>query len=163
MSKPFGLAFAGAVLVIIAIIAFISHTQRGNRLEPAGRILHVRSVAIDASSSAVIVDFELQNPSDREMVVRFITVELHKSDGTAPEATAIAASDLPVLFRYHQDELGALANAPMRERDRVAPHQTVRASTAVRVEAPEADVKSRRDIELVIEDVTGPKLQLTSK
>jgi hypothetical protein len=163
MSKPFVIAFGVAIAVILGVAWFVSYSQRGNRIEPSGRILHVRTVPLDTASSAAIVDFEITNPSDVGMVVRFLNVTIHKQDGSEPEGSAIAASDMPSLFRYHRDELGALGNPPMRERDRIAPHRTVRASTGVRFEMPEADLKQRRDLELSIEDVTGPKLELKAR
>ena len=163
MSKPFVVAFGAAIAVILGIAWYVSYTQRGNRIEPSGRILHVRTVALDATTSAAIVDFEVANPSDVEMVVRFLNVTVHKKDGSEPEGVTIAASDMPVLFRYHRDELGALGNAPMRERDRIAPHHSVRASAGVRFDFPESELKDRKDIQVAIEDVTGPKLELRAR
>ncbi len=163
MSKAFLIAFAGAIVLIAAGVGYYSYTQRGNLLEPTGRVLHVRSVPLDPTTAVLVVDFAITNPSDREMVIRSITVLLHQKDGTAPEGIPIAATDLPTLFRYHQAELGALANAPLRDRDRIAPHQTLLTSTGVRFDLPESAVQSRQDLEVVIEDVTGPKLDLTTK
>ncbi len=163
MSKPFVIAFGGAILAILAIAGYISFSQRGNRIVPTGRILHVRSVPVDPLSAALIVDFEIANTADVEMIIRFITLALHKHDGSLAEGSLIAASDLPVLFRYHRDELGAMGNPPMRERTRIASHQTLRGSTAVRYDLPDSDLKARRDVQLTLEDVTGAKLELTAK
>ncbi len=163
MSKPFVIAFGVAIALILGVAWFISYTQRGNRIEPAGRILHVRTVPLDDKNSAAIVDFEVTNPSDVEMVVRFLNVAIHEKDGADAEGTAIAASDMATLFRYHREELGAMGNAPMRERDRIGPHQTVRALTGVTFAIPETELKERRDLEVSIEDVTGPKLELKAK
>ena len=150
-------------MVVLALgVAYFFHAQRGQYLVPAGRILQVRSTALDESSSALVVDFEVTNPSDRDMVVRFIRVTVHQADGSSPDNMAIAASDLPAMFRYHT-ELGALDHTAMRERDRILPHQTVTAVTAVRFDEPESALKSRKDVQLSIEDVTGPTLLLAAK
>lgn len=163
MSKSFLIAFLATMVLIAGGVAYYSYTQRGNRLEPTGRILHVRSVSLDPITTVAVIDFSITNSSDREMVVRSVDVALHPQSGASPESFPIAATDLPSLFRYHRDELGAMGNAPIRDRERIAPHQTLMTSTGVRFDLPIDKVQARRDIQLTIEDVTGPKLELVAK
>ncbi len=162
MSKSFAIGFGGAVILLGLGVAYLFYSLRGNYLEPTGRILQVRTTALDETSSALILDFEATNPSGRDMIVRTISVSIHRADGTAPDNMAIASSDLPAIFRAHH-ELGTLDHTPARERDLIKPGQTVTRSVAVRYDFPESDLKQRKDVELVVEDVTGPKLDLTAK
>ncbi len=162
MSKPFAIGFACAVVLLAGAVAWILHSHSGNYLEPTGRILQVRTVALDASSAGLIVDFEIKNPSRREMIVRFINVKLTEPDGSVPDNSMIAASDLPAMFRYHK-ELGPLNLTALRERDHISPGQAVQRLTAVRYELPEEQLKNRKNVQLTIEDITGPKLELSTK
>jgi hypothetical protein len=162
MNKPFAIGFGAAVAVLVVVMAYFFYAQRGQQLAPTGRISQVRTTALDDTSSALVVDFEVTNPSDREMIVRFLRVGIHKADGSSPDDMAIAASDLPAMFRYHT-ELGSLDHQAMRERDHIPPHQTVTAVAAVRFDEPESALKSRKDVFVSIEDVTGPTLELTAR
>lgn len=162
MSKTFAIGFIAGIIVLGIAVAYIFYAHKDNYLEPTGRILQVRTAPLDDTSSVLLVDYEATNPSAREMVVRFITVGIHRADGAEPDNMAIAGSDLPALFRAHP-ELGKLVNTPARERERIAPGQTVDRITAVRYDFPESELKQRKDLQLVVEDITGPKLELTAK
>src|SRR5579885_3324894 len=120
MSKAFAIGFGCAIVVLGLSLGWIFYSHRGNYLQPTGRIVSVKTAALDENSSALVIDFEATNPSGRPMVVRFITVNLHRQDGSTPDPSAIAASDLPLLFRYHP-ELGAANLLGMRERDVIKP------------------------------------------
>jgi len=162
MSKPFLAAFSLALLAVAGVVYWVFASTRGNHLEPSGKILNVRTAALDESHSAVLLDFTVVNPSDVEMIVRSIDISLEQANGSKPQSFAIAVTDMPQLLRYHK-ELGSLDNEAMRERDRIEPHQTVTRSTAARFDIPEGDLKARRNVQLTIEDVTGPKLLLIAK
>lgn len=162
MSKPFAIGFACAVVVLVGAVAWILSSHSGNYLAPTGKILQVRTVALDPASSALVIDFEVTNPSGREMIVRFINVKVTEPDGSTPDNSMIAATDLPAMFRYHT-ELGPLKMTPMRERDHISPGQIVQRVTAVRYDLTEAQLKQRKGVELEIVDVTGPKLELAAK
>lgn len=162
MSRNLAIGF-GIGLVVIALVAFfVVYGNRASYLQPTGRILEVRTAPLDENTSALLVDFELTNPSGREMTPRFITLTVHKPDGSAPDNMAIAGPDLPMLFRAHPD-LGKLEHTAARDREHIAPGQTVDRIIAVRYDFPESDLKRRKDLQLVVEDVTGPRLELTAK
>ena len=162
MSRTFAIGFGAGVVVLALALGFIVYGNRASYLQPTGRILQVRSAPLDENSSVLLVDFEATNPSGREMTVRWITVNLHRADGATPDNMPIAGSDLPLLFRAHP-ELGKLEHPPAREREHIAPGQTVDQVIAVRYDFPESDLKQRKDLQLVVEDITGPKLELTAK
>ena len=161
MSKGFLTGF-GAMLAVLSLIVYLIHlNQRGNYLEPQGQITGIRQAPIDDANSVLILDFSMTNPSDRDMVVRTVSVTAELANG-AQDGDAIASSDVPRLYRAHP-ELGAVRNEPVKARERVAPHQTASRSAVVRFSVPASDLASRRSVKLVIEDVTGPKLELTAK
>jgi len=162
MSRTLAIGF-GIGLVVVAVIAFfVVYGNRASYLEPTGRIIQVRTAALDDASSVLLVDFEVTNPSGRDMTVRWITVAIHTPEGTSPDNMPVAGSDLPMLFRAHP-ELGALVHPPARERELIAPGKTVDQIIAVRYDLAERDLKKRKDLQLVVEDVTGPKLELRAK
>ena len=162
MSKTLAIGFGVGVVVLGVALAFIVYGNRASYLQPTGHILQIRTAPLDDSSSILLVDFEATNPSGREMTARWVTLGIHKADGTAPDNMAIAGSDLPLLFRAHP-ELGKLEHPPAHEREHIEPGQTVDRIIAVRYDLPESELKQRKDLQLVVEDVTGPKLELTAK
>ena len=151
MSKTLAIGFGVGVVVLGVALAFIVYGNRASYLQPTGHILQIRTAPLDDSSSILLVDFEATNPSGREMTVRWVTLGM-----------AIAGSDLPLLFRAHP-ELGKLEHPPAHEREHIEPGQTVDRIIAVRYDLPESELKQRKDLQLVVEDVTGPKLELTAK
>ena len=162
MSKSFWVAFAIGIALVAGVIGYTLFAVRGQHLDPSGAFLQIRTAALDEAHSALIVDFEVNNASDRVMTIRFLNLAIHTKDGNAPDASPIAASDLPTLFRYHK-ELGGIEHAPMKERDVIDPHRTARGTVAARFDIPESDLKARKDLTLSIEDVTGAKLEITAK
>ena len=162
MSKTLAVGFGVGVVVLAIVLFFVVYGNRASYLQPTGRILHVRTAPLDESSSALLVDFEATNPSGRDMTVRWVTVSVHRADGAVPDNMAIAGPDLPALFRAHP-ELGKLDHPYAHEREHIGPGQTVDRIIAVRYDFPERELKQRKDLQLVVEDVTGPKLELTAK
>ena len=162
MSKTFAIGFGIGVVVLAIVLFFVVYGNRASYLQPTGRILQVRTAPLDDSTSALVVDFEATNPSGRDMTVRWVNLTIHRADGASPDSMAIAGPDLPALFRAHP-ELGKLEHPYAREREPIKAGETVDQIIAVRYDLPERELKQRKDLQLVVEDVTGPKLELTAK
>ncbi|MGD0015848.1 MAG: hypothetical protein ABSD56_15750, partial [Bryobacteraceae bacterium] len=95
------LPFVAIGLVVVAIVvAWIVHAQRGARVELAGSIGKVRTLALDERSSAAIVDFRVRNPSDYLFVVRQVEVTALDSAGQPLAGMVIAQADAAKLFEY---------------------------------------------------------------
>jgi hypothetical protein len=162
MSRTFAMSLGIGAVFIAVVAAFVVYGNRSSFLVPTGRILQVRTAPMTDDSSILLIDFEATNPSGREMRIRYITVAIHTPDGASPDNMAIAGTDLPMLFRAHP-ELGRLDHPYAHEREVIGPGQTVDQIIAVRYDLSESDLKKRKDLQLVVEDVTGPKLELTAK
>lgn len=155
MSKAFGLAFAGAAIIIAFLVYTGFSATKGNHLAPTGKIGKVRIQKVDENVSFVVIDFTARNDSDRNMIVRTITVNFDDNEGSAA-----ASRDVEAAFQAYP-ELGEKFNPILRERDTVAAHQSVDRMVVFRFDLPFTKLENRTKLTLKIEDVTGPVLELT--
>jgi hypothetical protein len=154
VSKPFGIAF-GAALVVILILLWVGFSSTaGNHLAPTGHIGKVRVQAVTDNVSFVVLDFNMKNDSDRNMIVHSITGTVGDVDGSA-----VAASDLEDAFHRYTD-LGEQYNPVLKERDVLPAHKSLDRMVGIRFDLP-ADKVEGRKITLKVQDVTGPVLELT--
>ena len=154
MSKQL-LIFAGVgVLVIATAIFFVFTSTKGAHLELKGQILKIRSGALDDQSSAAVLDFRVENPSDVPFVVREVNVVLEKQDGSTADALIVSKADLNQLLQYNKF-LGQRYNEVLTLRDKVPPHATVDRMVAVRFEVPSQQLDNGKAIRLQIQDVDG--------
>lgn len=144
-----GLALVGA------LIAGVLYYTRGNHLELNGRILQVRTLALDEKTTMMVVDFAVENPSDVQFAVRSLTPEVTAADGTKAEAIHVADSEAQRIMEYYQKQIGQREHASMLIRDKIAPHQKVERMVAARFDVPESVIKARRSLSLRLEDVDG--------
>ena len=155
MSKAFIIAFAGAVVIIAFLIWTGFSSTKGNHLAPTGRIGKVRIQKVDDNVSFAVIDFNAENDSDRNMIVRAITVTIDDAEGTA-----VAARDIDAAFHAYP-ELGEQFNPVLRARDTIPAHQSVDRMVGFRFDLPFAKVQNRTRLTMKIEDVTGPVLELS--
>jgi hypothetical protein len=150
-------------LAVIAVaVAWIFYMQRGAHIEPTGKILKVRTLAADETSSIAVIDFRTQNAADYGIIVREVTVTAEQANGKTDEGAAIAEMDAQRLFQYYPI-LGQKYNDTLKLRDRIKPHETMDRMIAVRFEIPQAQLDARRALKLRIEDVDGPSGEITEK
>ena len=154
MRKPFALAFAGAALIIAFLVYTGFSTTKGNHLAPTGKIAKVRVHEVDANTSFAVIDFTAANDSDRDMIVRTISVTVDDTEGTA-----VAASALSNAFKAYP-ELGEEFNPVLKERDTIPAHGSVDRMVGFRFDLPADKLQNRTKLTLRVEDVTGPVLEL---
>jgi len=148
----------GLVVIAIAVV-WIFYMQRGAHIEPAGKILKVRTLALDEGSSIAVIDFRVVNSSDYTVIVREVNVTLEQPNGTAPDGTVVSEVDARRLFQYYP-VLGQKYNDSLIIRDRIKPHQTLDRMIAARFEIPVAQLDARKRLKLRIVDVDGPSGEL---
>jgi len=147
-------------LVVVAIgVAWMFYMQRGAHIEPAGKILKVRTLALDENSSVAIVDFRVNNSSDYAIVVREVTVTLVQPNGAEVEGTTVSEGDARRLFQYYPI-LGQKFNDSLIIRDRIKPHETLDRMIASRFEMPVAQLDARKRLKVRVVDVDGPSGEL---
>ena len=126
LNQRFLTAFGVGLVVIAIAVAWILYMQRGSHIEPVGKILKVRTLAMDENSAVAVIDFRIQNTADFPIVVREVTVTLQEPNGTTDDGSSVAAfparttstsmpacSPTPLLRRRHESELtGWRGDAP---------------------------------------------------
>lgn len=162
MSKPFGIGFGVAAVIIVFIIWRGFVDTRGNHLAPSGKIGKVRAETVDLNEMVVVVDFSLKNDADVPMVVRSLEAEMTTADGSPVNGSIIAVADLDNFFRVYPG-IGDKFNPPLKARDTLAGHQSTDRMVGVRFDVPEDVWLKRQGLTLRIEDRTGPVTELKSK
>jgi hypothetical protein len=148
----------GLVVVLIAVV-WIFYMQRGAHIEPAGKILKVRTLALDEGSSIAVIDFRVANTSDYTVVVREVAVTLEQPNGAASDGTVVSETDARRLFQYYP-VLGQKYNDSLIIRDRIKPHESLDRMIAARFEIPVAQLDARKRLKLRVVDVDGPSGEL---
>jgi hypothetical protein len=148
----------GLVVVSIAVV-WIFYMQRGAHIEPAGKFLKVRTLALDENSSIAVIDFRVVNSSDYTVMVREVTVTLEQPNRTSSDGTVVSEVDARRLFQYYP-VLGQKFNDSLIIRDRIKPHETLDRMIAARFEIPVAQLDGRKRLKLRVEDVDGASGEL---
>jgi len=152
----------GVVAIAIAVVVILS-ANKGSHLELQGKILKVRTGALGEGNSIAVMDFRVENPSDRPFVVRNVEIALEKPngemlktpDGDVLYGATISKSDLKRLFQYNRF-LGDQYNDGLGLQDAIAPHSTVDRMVAAHFELSEADLEKNKAVHVSIQDVDGP-------
>ena len=160
MSKPFGIAFAAAVVVIVIVVWTGFVRTAGNHLAPTGSIGKVRTVKASDELTYMVIDFNVKNDSDRDMIVHSVETAIDTADGETVMGGGVASTDIKSAF-LNYPLLGDQYNPILKERDTIPAHQAVDRMVGVRFDAPAAKVESRKRVILRVEDITGPVLELT--
>lgn len=144
----------GLVAVAIAV-AWMFYINRGAHIEPAGKILKVRTLGLDENSSVAIVDFRVTNSSDYTVVVREVNVTMDAPNGSAIDGETVSETDARRLFQYYPI-LGQKYNDSLIIRDRIKPRSTIDRMIAARFEIPVARLDARKRLRLRVVDIDGP-------
>jgi hypothetical protein len=143
-----GMALVGLMVV------WVFYIQRGAHLELKGSILKVRTLAPDDSSSVAVIDFRFVNAADFPWMVRSVDVSVIDSAGERIEGYTIAEADAARLFEYYP-LLGQKFNESLVARARIKPRQSLDRMISARFEIPEAQLRSRKRLQIRVEDVDG--------
>ena len=154
INRTFAITFGIGLLVVASLVTFVFHQQRGAHLEWHGSVLKVRTVALDETSTLLLVDFRLANSADYPTVLRTMTLEMQAADGSVTDGVPIAAADVPRMFSYYK-LLGEQFNPVLRDQDRVPAGASLDRMTAFRLPLPFADVERRKGITLHLSDSSG--------
>jgi hypothetical protein len=150
----------GLVAVLIAVVVILT-TNKGAHLQLQGKILKVRTGALGEGNSIAVMDFRVENPSDKPFVVRIVEITLEKKDGAMEEGVTVSKSDLKQLFQYNRF-LGDKYNDGLGLQDAIAPHSTVDRMVAAHFEVSNEDLEKAKAVHLSIQDVDGPLWETTA-
>jgi hypothetical protein len=154
MSKTLMIAFAIGIAVIAVAVGSVFYMQRGAHLALPGKILKVRTAPLDDNSSIAVIDFRVTNPSDYNFMAKSVTIVLEDSAGNQTEGQTSSELDAQRLFAG-LPILGQKFNESLKQRDRVAPHETLDRMVAARFEVPESKLAARKRFLVRIEEVDG--------
>jgi hypothetical protein len=162
VSKGFAVGFAVTLAVIALIVWRIAVATKGNHLDPITKVGKVRIQKVDDNESIVILDFSVNNDSDRKLVVRTVNATLDSPDGSSTDGSVIAARDLANVLKNYP-ELGAELNPAFKAWDEVKPRERLDRMIGVRFDMSDEKLAKRRDIDLRLEDISGIVVDVKTK
>jgi len=162
MSKQFwGFLTVGLVVVGIAVAAIWSGTK-GNHLDLTGKIIKVRSVALNGESTLVVVDFRVTNPSDIPLIIREVSLHLERYKDEPLNGTEVSRGDVDGMFQAFP-QIGVKYSDVLAPPETVAPGKTIDRMAEAYFDATEAAVEVRKAVVLHVEDVDGAGFDITEK
>jgi hypothetical protein len=159
MSKNFLIALVIGVACIALAIAGILYMQRGAHLALPGKILKVRTAALDERSSVAMIDFRVSNPSDYPAVIRTVTVRVAQKDGSGVDGETISDVDAQRVFAGIP-LLGQKYNPSLVIQDKIPGRATWDRMIAARFEIPEDQLANRARIVISIEEIDGKVFEI---
>ncbi len=159
MSKAFAITFAVAIVVIGGLIWLGFANTKGNHLAPTGSIGKVRTIKAADDLTFMVIDFHVKNDSDRDMIIHSIEATVDAPGGPFT-GSGVADSDVKSAFLSYP-LLGDQYNPVLKERDKVPAHQEVDRMVGIRFDVPAEKIEARKQVSLVLDDVTGTSVTLT--
>jgi hypothetical protein len=141
----------GICLVLIGIILFM---QRGAHLDLPGKVLKVRTAALDDYNSVAMIDFHVANTSDYPAVVRTVTVRAEDKNGNALPGQVIADVDAQRVF----DGVPLLGQKYLKSlivRDKIPGHAAWDRMIGATFTVPDPKLQERKRFVVSIEEVDG--------
>ena len=140
----------------------IADATKGNHLDPIAKVGKVRIQKVDENESIVVLDFSVDNDSDRKLVVRTVDAQLDSPDGSTTDGSVVAAGDLANIFKNYP-LMGEQYNPPFKAWDEVKPHERIDRMIGVRFDVPDDKLAKRKDIDLRLEDLSGIVVNVKTK
>ena len=162
MQKNFLVAFGIGLAIIALAVGGIFFMQRGDRMQLPGKILKVRTAALDDDSSVAVIDFRITNPSDILFEVRTVTVEMEDNQGKSYMGQSISEMDAKRLFEG-LPVLGTKFNTSLLMKDRLGSHGSADRMIAARFQAPVALLDGRKRFVVRIEEVDGKSFEYAER
>ena len=160
MSKRL-LIFVGVGLVVVAIaLTLVVSGNKGAHLELKGQIVKIRTGALGEGNSIAVMDFRVENPSDKPFVVGDVEASLDPASGDKVDGVIVSKSDLKQIFQYNRF-LGDQYNEGLGLRDVIAPHTTVDRMVAAHFEIAAKDLDQAKAIHLSVHDPGGAVWETT--
>ncbi len=158
MKNNFAVALGIGLAIMALAVGGIFFMQRGDKIELPGKILKVRTAALDEDSSIVVLDFRITNPSDVLFEVRNVTVEMEDKSGKNYLGQTVSEMDAQRLFEG-MPVLGGKFNKSLTMRERIGAHASQDRMIAARFQAPVAMLDARKKFVLRIEEVDGKSFE----
>jgi hypothetical protein len=162
MSKQFwGFLVVGLVAVGLAVAMIWSGTEKAH-LDLTGKIIKVRSIAVDGKSTLVVVDFRVTNPSAIPLVIREVSLKMDRYKEDPVTGTEVSRSDVDTMFQAFP-RIGVKYNDVLAPPETVEPGKTIDRMAEATFDLSEAAVEVRKAVTLHVEDVDGAEFDITEK
>ncbi len=161
MDRRFISIIAGLALAA-ALIGGVLGWRSGDKLQPTGRILKVRSAPIDEQHCLVVMDLRLTNDSNIALEIQQTSVSVEPKEGGASQGSIVSGVDTRSLFTYYP-VLGEAYNNPLIANTRIGPKQTLDFMLAARLDLPETSLAERRNLSVTARDRSGVTVELLEK
>jgi len=161
MSKGFAVTFLIGLLVIGVAVWAVLYKQQGAHIDPKGSILKVRTLKLDANSSAAVAEVRLTNDSDYPLVARTIEASAVTGKASVP-GNIVAEFDVKELYKYYP-VLGEQYNPVLKAREKVPPHSSIDREVCAQFTIPLEELDNRKDLIVRVEDITGPTAEMHEK
>lgn len=162
MSKNFLIALGVGIVCIAVAVAGILYMQKGARVGVSGQFLKVRSAPLDESSTIVVLDFRVTNPSDYPFVPRNVTVIYEDPSGNRTEGITAPELDAKHVFEGIPT-LGEKYNQTLIERDKVPPRGQLDRMVMARFNLPETQLQGRKQFVIKVEEIDGQIFEIPEK
>jgi hypothetical protein len=157
------LLFVLLALGLVAGASFLLLKGTEDRsLQMGGNITQVRTFGTDDTSTLVIVDFQLNNPSLIQYVHKEMLMKIVRADGSTVEGRTIAGKDLDRVLEYKPD-LGRRVNAHLLMGDKIAGKTFTGRTVSSSFLIPEEQVMARRGLEITITDLDGKSFSFAER
>ena len=117
--------------------------QRGDRIELPGKILKVRTAALDEDSSIAVLDFRITNPSDVLFEVRTVTVEMEDNQGKSYLGQSVERNGCQAALRRTAGARARNTTQTLLMRERLGSHGSPDRMIAARFQAPARHARRR--------------------
>lgn len=159
MSRQFWTFLAVGLVIVAGAVALIWSGTKGAHLELNGKIINVRSIALDNGMQLVAVDFRVSNPSDIPFVLREVSMTLETA-GQPLKGLEVSRGDVDTMFRNHP-LLGGRDNDVLATGDTIAGGKSLYRMAEASFETTAAALRSRNGLTIHMEDVDGAEFDLS--
>ncbi len=162
MNQRFVISLIGGLALAAALIAGVLAWRGGDRLQPTGQILKLRSTPIDGQHCLVVLDLRLTNSSNIALEIQQVSLSIEPKEGGVSQGSIVSGVDTKSLFTYYP-VLGEAYNDPLIANTRIGPKQTLDFMLAARLDLPESGLAGRRHLSVIARDRSGISVELLEK
>ena len=149
------------MVVGLAVAAIWSGTKSAH-LDLTGKIIKVRSIALDGGSTLVVVDFRVTNPSAIPLAIREVSLKMERYKEEPVNGLHVSRGDVDTMFQAFP-LIGVKYNDVLAPPETIPPGKTIDRMAEARFELTEAAVEFRKGVILHVEDLDGAAFDITEK
>jgi hypothetical protein len=159
MRNAFSVPFVIGLAAIAVLVGLMLYMNRGAHLNLPGKILKIRTIAVDDAQSGAVADFEVTNTADYPIVVQTVTLIEIDPDGTRHEGMTSSEVDAQRFFQG-MPLLGEKYNPTLVTREKVDAHTCKDRMVLATFRLPESQLRARKGFLLRVEEIDGKVFEI---